>query len=161
MCHQTRRSSHAGQHLPRFFLGKNNRYFPRSAGSDDVVDPRHPFFKHLLIEEQERRKRLILRGGCNVHLCCQMAQKSLHFICTHFLRVADAMKPDVTLYPLHISRFSAWTVAARAHGFADLVEQFWRSWRIALGQSGVWHLAAFLAGLPCKRQEIDDKLQSN
>jgi hypothetical protein len=43
----------------------------------------------------------------------------------------------------------------------DPVEQFWRSWRIALGQSGVWHLAAFLGGLPSKRQEIDDKLQSN
>jgi hypothetical protein len=41
------------------------------------------------------------------------------------------------------------------------IEQFWRSWRIALGQSGVWHLAAFLAGLPSKWQEIDDKLQSN
>jgi hypothetical protein len=40
-------------------------------------------------------------------------------------------------------------------------EQFWRSWRIALGQSGVWHLAVFLGGLPSKRQEIDDKLQSN
>jgi hypothetical protein len=26
---------------------------------------------------------------------------------------------------------------------------------------GVWHLAAFLASLPSKRQEIDDKLQSN
>jgi hypothetical protein len=41
------------------------------------------------------------------------------------------------------------------------VEQFWRSWRIALGQSGAWHLAAFLASLPSKGQEIDDKLQSN
>jgi hypothetical protein len=28
-------------------------------------------------------------------------------------------------------------------------------------KSGVWHLAAFLAGLPSKGQEIDDKLQSN
>jgi hypothetical protein len=32
---------------------------------------------------------------------------------------------------------------------------------VVLSQSGVWHLAAFLAGLPSKRQEIDDKLQSN
>jgi hypothetical protein len=28
-------------------------------------------------------------------------------------------------------------------------------------KNGVWHLAAFLAGLPSKGQEIDDKLQSN
>jgi hypothetical protein len=55
----------------------------------------------------------------------------------------------------------AWTVAARAHRFADPVEQFWRSWHIGLRQSRVWHLAAFLAGLPSKGQEIDDKLQSN
>jgi hypothetical protein len=71
------------------------------------------------------------------------------------------MKTDVTLYPVHIGRFSARTVAARAHRFADPVEQFWRSWRIALGQSGVRHLAAFLAGLPSKGQEIDDKMPSN
>jgi hypothetical protein len=45
--------------------------------------------------------------------------------------------------------------------FVDPASNFWRSWRIALGQSGVWHLAAFLDGLPSKGQEIDDKLQSN
>ena len=71
------------------------------------------------------------------------------------------MIPDVALYPVHTGRFGARTVAARAHRFVDPVEQFWRSWRIALSQSGVWHLAAFLAGLPSKGQEIDDKLQSN
>jgi hypothetical protein len=43
----------------------------------------------------------------------------------------------------------------------DPVEQFWRSCRTRLGQSGVSHLAAFLAGLPSKGQEIDDKLQSD
>jgi len=43
----------------------------------------------------------------------------------------------------------------------DPVEQFWRSWRVRLDQSGVRDLAAFLAGLPSKEQEIDCKLQSN
>ena len=43
----------------------------------------------------------------------------------------------------------------------DPFEQFWRSCRTGLGQSGVWHLAAFLASLSSKGQEIDDKLQSN
>ena len=60
-----------------------------------------------------------------------------------------------------IGRLGARTVAAHAHHFADPVEQLWRSWRIALGQSGVWHLDAFLGSLPSKRREIDDKLQSN
>jgi hypothetical protein len=32
---------------------------------------------------------------------------------------------------------------------------------VGLSQSGVWHLAAFLAGLSSKGQETDDKLQSN
>jgi hypothetical protein len=32
---------------------------------------------------------------------------------------------------------------------------------VGLSPSGVWHLAAFLGGLPSKRQEIDDKLPSN
>jgi hypothetical protein len=43
----------------------------------------------------------------------------------------------------------------------DPVEQFSRSCRTGLGQSGVRHLAAFLAGLLSKGQEIDDKLPSN
>ena len=43
----------------------------------------------------------------------------------------------------------------------DPVEQFWPSRRIGLGRVGVWHVAAFLAALPSKRQEIDDKLSSN
>jgi hypothetical protein len=32
---------------------------------------------------------------------------------------------------------------------------------VGLSQNGIWHLAAFLAGLLSKGQEIDDKLQSN
>ena len=43
----------------------------------------------------------------------------------------------------------------------DRVEQFWRSCRTGLGQSEVCHLAASLAGVPSKGQEIDDKLPSN
>src|SRR5436190_23529214 len=155
MCHETRRSSQAGQHVPRSLLGKNNRYFLWSAGSDNVVDPRQPFLKHVLIEEQERGKRLILRGGRYVHLCCQMAQKSLHFIRTHFLWMPDAMKPDVTLNPVYIGRFSARTVAAGAHRFADAVEQFWR---FGARQGRASHLAAFLSDVPSKGQEIDCNL---
>jgi phospholipase/carboxylesterase len=41
------------------------------------------------------------------------------------------------------------------------VEQFWRSSQIGMGQSRVWHFAAFFAGLPSKGQEIDDKLPYN
>jgi hypothetical protein len=37
---------------------------------------------------------------------------------------------------------------------SDLIEQFWRSRRSGLNQSRVWHLAAFLAGLPSRGQEI-------
>jgi hypothetical protein len=80
---------------------------------------------------------------------------------TAFLRVPDAMKPDVTLYPVHIDCFSARTVAAGAQRFADPIKQFGRSWRIGLGQSLIWHFAAFLAGLPSRRQEIYDKLPYN
>jgi hypothetical protein len=159
MCHETRCSSHAGQHVPRFFLSKNNRYFLGSAGSDDVVDPRQLFFKHVLVEEQERRKRLILRGGCNVHLCCQVAQKSHHFIGTHFLWGPNTMKCNALSSPrrsLQCADCSGSCALFRGPGRAILALL-----ARCVGPSGVWHLAAFLAGLPSKRQEIDDKLQSN
>ncbi len=49
-----------------------------------------------------------------------------------FLGVPDATKPEVTLYPVHIGRFGARTVAARVHGLADLVEQFCFTYRHSL-----------------------------
>ena len=44
---------------------------------------------------------------------------------------------------------------------SELVGQFWRSWRIAVCQSGICHLATFLDGLSSRSQEIYDKLPYN
>jgi hypothetical protein len=68
------------------------------------------------------------------------------------------MKTDVALDPIYVDLFRAGAVAAEAHGCPDPVEQF-RG--LGTGQSGICHLAAFLADVPSMRQEIDCKLQSN
>ena len=69
---------------------------------------------------------LILCRGYDVHLSCQMAQKSLHFICPHFLRMPNAMKTDEALDPVDVSLFGPWTVAVQAHDYPDPIEQFGR-----------------------------------
>jgi hypothetical protein len=68
--------------------------------------------------------------------------------------------------PAHVYRFIALPKRGMIrHNFAVTpllsVEQFWRSWRIGLGQSRVCQLAAFFAYLPSMEAEIDDKLPSN
>ena len=93
-----------------------------------------------------------------MHLRCQVAQKDFHFFGTHFLWMPNAMKTDVALNPVYVSGLSAGAIAVRAHGLADSVEQFWRTF----GRRGGQFLhAAFLADLPSRGQEIDGKLQSN
>jgi hypothetical protein len=68
------------------------------------------------------------------------------------------MKPDESLDPVYIDLFRAGAVAVEAHGCPNPFEQFWG---LGAGQNGVCHLAAFLADVPSRRQEIDCKLQSN
>ena len=72
--------------------------------------------------------------------------------------MANAMKPDEALNPIHVGLFCAGTVAVQTHGRPDPVEQFWR---FGARQSRDCHLAAFLARLPSTEQEIDCKMQSN
>jgi len=68
------------------------------------------------------------------------------------------MKTDVAFNPVDVSGLGAGAIAVRAHGLADSIEQFWRTF----GRSGgrLTH-AVFLACLPSEGQEIDGKLQSN
>ena len=64
------------------------------------------------------------------------------------------MKTDEAFNPFDLDLLCSWAVAVCAERLPDPVEQFWRF-------LGAAHLAAFLAGLPSRGQEIDGKLQSN
>jgi hypothetical protein len=86
-----------------------------------------------------------------------MAQKSLHFICAHFLWMTNAMKADVGFNPINVGLFGPGAVTVQAHGCAKPVEQFGR---LGTGHTLACHLAAFLAALPSGGKEIDCKLQS-
>ena len=48
-----------------------------------------------------------------------MAQKSLHFVCPHFLRMTNAMKTDEPLDPVNVGFLGAWAGAVEAHGCPD------------------------------------------
>ena len=151
MCHEARCASHARKNRPRLFLSEHNGHFLWPLRSDDVINPRQPLFQHLLVEEQQRRERLILCRRRNVHLSCQMAQESLHFFCTHFLWVADAMKSDVAFNPVEVCCLGMGTVAVEPQSLSHSVEQFGLS---RVRRNRRFH-AAFVTALPSKSQEID------
>lgn len=64
------------------------------------------------------------------------------------------MKTDEAFNPFDVYLLSSGAIPVCAKRLSDSVEQFWRF-------LGAAHLAAFLANLPSKGQEIDGKLQSN
>ena len=112
----------------------------------------------LIALGRKRSFYVLVLGRCgDVHLCCQMTEKSLDFICAHFLLMTNAMKTDVALDPINVSLLGAGAVTVQSHGCSHLVEQFGR---FRAGRSRACHLAAFLADLPSRGQEIDCKLQS-
>jgi hypothetical protein len=62
------------------------------------------------------------------------------------------MKTDEALDLVEVGRFGARTVAAHAHGCPNPVKQLWR---LGVGRGRTGHLAAFVASLPSRGQEID------
>jgi hypothetical protein len=90
-----------------FLLRKHDRQLFWSLRSNDVIDLRQRLLKQLLLQEQKSRENLILRRSRDVHFCCQMAEKSLHFFRSRFLRVSNAMKTDEALDPINVSLLRA------------------------------------------------------
>ena len=99
--------------------------------------------QNLLVEKQNRRKRLRLRAGRHVPLDRQMREKLFDLAGVHLAQVALAVKQDEPLDPVDIRFFGALGVMEQPHLRGHLVEQFRRA--AAGAKRGRYHRK-----LPCQ-----------
>lgn len=85
---------------------------------------RHLDVHYLSIQKQQRRLRLILRRSCHIALHGKMAQKTLHFIRAHVLRMTFVMEQQKPPRPVEVSLLGADAIVAHTNFCAHSVEQF-------------------------------------
>ena len=121
-------------------------------GSDDPLQQADVPFEHMLVEEQQRMKRLVLRGGADAALHGKVGKELFDFRFAHLVGVADMVKEDVTLDPTDVRCFGAAAVMTHANGCLDSVQQLRRT-----GRNGVVRHGDGLAhvGSPSKSGCID------
>jgi hypothetical protein len=111
------------QHAPHF-IGKQHRRQTRLAlRPADGLHPRQIETEHLLIEKQQRRQRLPVRGHGHVALVGQPRQEGLDLLAAELAWVAPIMKTDERANPMEVRFFSAQSVVQIANALAHLVQQ--------------------------------------
>ena len=88
--------------------------------------------KHVLVEEQERGKGLVLSGGRDLLLGDEMGEEGFdpfgrlrtNLRCAHGAGVVQLMEADIALVPMNISLFGAIGIAAEADGLTQAVGEF-------------------------------------
>jgi hypothetical protein len=84
--------------------------------------------QHLLVEEEQRVERLILRGSRDVGFKCKVAEKLSNLVGTHLGRVTFTMKQDVTSNPANVGVLGPWAVVFHTDGLPDLIQQSRLAW---------------------------------
>lgn len=110
---------HARHLLPR----QHHRQALRTARPNHAVHPWQLDLQDLLIKEENRRQRLVLRGGRNIPAHRQVTQESLDFRASHLLRMAILVEANIALDPLQIDSFGANRIVSKANLLAYLIEQ--------------------------------------
>ena len=115
----------------------------------DLAHPRQLLAQHLLVQEEQRRQGLLVRGRCDLALGGQPGEKGLDFGLRQLGRVAQIVKANESTHPVHVGLFGAQAVVHVADLLAQEVEQArtWGVWRAggAGGVGGVRHGLPFEA----------------
>lgn len=101
---------HAAQpieHPQDFFAREDHRQALRRPGALDVFEPRQLDVEHLLVEEEQRALRLVLRRSGNVPRDRKMGQERFDFGRTGRRRVALVVEPDEASNPVDVRLLSA------------------------------------------------------
>ena len=75
-----------------------------------LVQPRQGCLQHLAIQEQQRRQRLVLRGGSDIALARDVVEERGHLRRAHLPRVALPEKMYKAPDPMHVALFRAQAV---------------------------------------------------
>ena len=111
-------------------------------GPANFAQPRQVDPQHLLVEKQQGRQGLLVRGGGHLSFVGQMRKKALDLCRAHLSWVPRAVEMDKRLDPIDVSLFGTPTVVKVAHTFAQLVQQAhgldWRATRAHPSTSLNW-----------------------
>jgi hypothetical protein len=109
---------------PHFVGRQHDRQPALGHGPADLDHPGQLHFQHLPIKEQQCRQGLAVRGSRHLTIGCQMGQKPLDFVLSHFGRVAQRVEPDKRAAPVNIGFFGAQAVVHQTNPLAQAVQQF-------------------------------------
>lgn len=112
------------QQALHFNLVQNHRKAAPGLGAADLGHPGQILAEHLLVEEQQRRERLPVRGRRHLALVGQAAEKGLHLGAAHLRRMPTALvKAHKCAHPVDVGLFGAQAVVQVAHPLTHLIQQ--------------------------------------
>jgi hypothetical protein len=117
---------HARKHGVCFSWGKDKGQLRRARNALDVVDEVQFSVEYLLIKKQQRTESLILSRCGDALLDSEMSEKVGDFFLAHVVRVAFAMKENVTANPIDIRLLGADRIMFYPQMPPNSVEQLWR-----------------------------------
>lgn len=118
-----------GQQRADLGLREHRRQAARFLRPVHLVQPRQLDAEHFLVEEEDCRQGLVLRGRRDVALGGQSGEEGGHFRGAHLARMAQAMEVDEPLHPLRVGALRAQAVVPEANAPAQLFEQAGRRLR--------------------------------
>ena len=92
-------------------------------GPADLIHPRQIEAQHLLIEEQQSRQRLLMRGHRDTPLGCEPGQKRFDLRATQIRRMPHLMEAHKGPYPMEIGLLRSNAVVQIANALAHLIEK--------------------------------------
>jgi hypothetical protein len=95
----------------------------RAARAAHLAHPRQIEPEHLLVEEEQRRQRLLVRGQRHAALTREPGEKSLDLGRAHLGRVAQPVEAHERTHPMDIGLLGPYAVVQVADALAHLIEQ--------------------------------------
>ena len=102
---------------------QHRRYPDRTSWALKTVEPRKLTAKHLLVQEQQRGKRLVLSPCRHFAVQREVIQERSHFRLSQLCRVTLTAEVDIALYPMGIGFLSPLAVVTATDRFVDLHQQ--------------------------------------
>lgn len=102
-CHQPLGAFELRQHRPRLYRRQRHRKPRRTLRPLEAFYPTQIQFKHIPIQEQNCRKRLVLGRRCHIALYRQMRHKRDHLRLAHLCGMPFAVEEDKASNPIDIA----------------------------------------------------------
>jgi hypothetical protein len=146
---QRRRLGHRVQQHLHLLARQHRRYATHRGGPLQVGHPRQLGAQHLLVEEQDRAQRLVVRGRRHVPLRGQHREKRLDLGLAHVPRMPQPRPAHEHADPVQIGLLGAQAVVQIPRTLTHLVQQSWS--RRRHGEAAGLHFPFILYAHPvCK-----------